>query len=258
MMKIAVSGKGGVGKTTITALLAHLLAQDNQVSVVDADPNLNVAVALGIPALQAAKLIPLADMKELIQERVGAKGGGFFKLNPKTDDIAEKISITHNGIRLLVMGTITQGGAGCACGENVLLRSFLSHLLLEEREVVLIDMEAGLEHLGRSTIQAVDVLLVVVEPGQRSIDVAKRIKKLAADIGLKKTLIVGNKINSPEDAQLIEQNFPPEEILDFITYSPEILTADRKGISPYPDLNPVVMQELLRIKTKLTKLSARI
>lgn len=253
-MKIAVSGKGGVGKTTITALLAYILAQDNQVSVVDADPNLNMAAALGIPAPQAAKLIPLADMKELIQERVGASDGGFFKLNPKTDGIAEKISVLHNGIRLLVMGTIIQGGAGCACSENVLLRAFLSHLLLEEQEVVLIDMEAGLEHLGRSTIQAVDVLLVVVEPGQRSIDVTKRIKKLAADIGLKRVLIVGNKINSSEDVQLIKQNFPAEEILDFITYSPQILAADHKGISPYLDLNPVVKQELLRIKTKLTKL----
>ena len=250
-MKIAISGKGGVGKTTITALLAYLLAEDNRVSVVDADPSLNLALALGIPAPQVAQLVPLSEMSELIEERVGSRDGGFFKLNPKVDDLADKLSFTHDGIRLLVMGTITKGGSGCACGENILLRAFLSHLLLEQREVVLVDMEAGLEHLGRRTIQAVDALLVVVEPGQRSLDVAQRIKRLAADIGLKRVLMVGNKLNSAEDNQLIQQSFPPEEILGLIPFSPEILAADRKGTSPYNSLTPALKQELLRIKTKL-------
>ncbi len=253
-MKIAISGKGGVGKTTVTALLAHILAEDNQVCVVDADPTLNLAVALGVSSDQAAKLTPLAEMKELIQERVGAGGGGFFKLNPKVDDLADKISFTHEGIRLFTVGTITSGGAGCACSENVLLRAFLSHLLLEEQEVVIVDMEAGLEHLGRRTVQAVDALLVVVEPGQRSIGVARRIKQLAADIGLKRVLIVGNKIKSVADAQIIKQNLLPEDILGLISYSPEISNADLEGVSPYNSISKVVKQELLQIKSKLTQL----
>jgi CO dehydrogenase maturation factor len=250
-MKIAIGGKGGVGKTTLTALLAYLLAEDNRVSVVDADPSLNLALALGIPASQVGRLIPLAERKELIQERVGAGAGGLFKLNPKVDDLADKISFTHNGIRLLIMGTITQGGTGCACGENILLRTFLSHLLLEQQEVVLVDMEAGVEHLGRRTIQAVDALLVVVEPGQRSIEVAKRIKRLSADIGLRRVLIVGNKLVSPADTQIIKDNFQPEEVVGLIPYSPEILAADREGISPYPKLTPAVKQELDSVVTRL-------
>ncbi len=254
MMKIAVSGKGGVGKTTVTALLAHILAENHQVSVVDADPTLNLAMALGVPGSQVAQLTPLAEMKELIQERVGASGGGFFKLNPKVDDLADRISFTYKGIRLLTVGTITSGGAGCACSENVLLRAFLSHLLLEEQEVVLVDMEAGLEHLGRRTIQAVDALLVVVEPGQRSIGVAKRIKHLSADIGLKRVLVVGNKIKSADDAQIIKRHFPAEEILGLISYSPEILAADLEGVSPYPGISPAVKQELLQLKNKLIRL----
>jgi CO dehydrogenase maturation factor len=257
-VKIAISGKGGVGKTTLTALLAYVLAEDSRVSVVDADPSLNLALALGIPASRAAGLTPLSEMKELIQKRVGARDGGFFRLNPRVDDLAEKISLVHNGIRLLAMGTITRGGAGCACGENTLLRAFLSHLLLEERDVVLVDMEAGLEHLGRRTIQAVDALLVVVEPGQRSISVARRIKQLAADIGLRRVFIVGNKLDSPGNARIIEDSFPATEILGLVPYSPEILAADREGTSPFFSLTPAPKQELLRIKTRLTRLLSQI
>jgi CO dehydrogenase maturation factor len=256
LIKIAIGGKGGVGKTTLTALLAGLFSESSRVSVVDADPSLNLARALGIPTEQAARLIPLAEMKDLIQERVGS--GGLFKLNPKVDDLADKISYTYNGIRLFVMGTIVRGGAGCACGENILLRTFLSHLLLEETEVVLVDMEAGLEHLGRRTIQSVDALLVVVEPGQRSIDVALRIKQLAGDIGLRRVLFVGNKLVSADDTQFIKRTLPPDEIIGLIPHSREILTADQKGISPYQGLSLALKQELLSITARLTRLKPQI
>jgi len=251
-MKIAIGGKGGVGKTTLTALLAHLFAQDKPVSVVDADPSLNLAQALGIPPEQASRITPLSEMKELIQERVGSRGG-FFKLNPKVDDLADKISITHHNLRLIVMGTITKGGAGCACADNVLLRAFLTHLLLDKSEVVLVDLEAGIEHLGRRTIQAVEALLVVVEPGWRSIQVAQRIIELAGHIGLKRVLIVGNKVAEAEDSQLICGSFPPEQILGLIPFSPEILRADKKGLSPLEHLPPQVAQELALIKSRLNQ-----
>ncbi len=136
-------------------------------------------------------------MKEFIEERTGAKRGAygsFFKLNPKVDDIPEKFSVSKDGIRLLVLGTIPQGGGGCFCGENVLLKSLLSHLFVERDEYVVVDMEAGLEHLGRGTTAYMDALIVVVEPGQRSMQTARQVKSLADDLGVKRVYIVGNKV----------------------------------------------------------------
>ncbi len=252
-MKIAIGGKGGVGKTTLCALLAYALSVDNEVTVIDADPTLNLSLALGVPAKDAARLTPLSEMKELIESRVGSLDGGMFKLSPKVDDLADKLSFSFNGIHLLVMGTIKQGGAGCACGENILLRSFLSHLLLDRKEALIVDMEAGLEHLGRRTVQAVDALILVVEPGRRSLEVAGKIKKLASDIGLNRVFFVANKMILPEDIDLIKNNLPAEQILGMLSYSKEVLAADRDNISPYSNLNPVNKKELTDIKEALYK-----
>ncbi|MFQ5855023.1 MAG: AAA family ATPase [Anaerolineae bacterium] len=225
-MKIAISGKGGVGKTTLAALLASEAAiQGYRVFAVDADPNPNLALALGLPEMPT----PLVELKDLIEERLGALEG-FFRLNPRVDDIPERFSVEHQGVQLLVMGGIRQGGAGCACPENAFLRSLLQHLMLARDEWMIVDLEAGLEHLGRATAQGVDALLIVVEPDRRSLETAHRIQKLAGEIGLHRLYAVGNKIREPEDAQFINQNLSAIELLALLPESPAVRQAARTGM----------------------------
>ena len=187
-MKLAVSGKGGVGKTTLTALLARrLVEQGRRVLAVDADPDANLAAALDFPSPES--IVPIVQMKELIAERMGTRPGAvgtYFKLNPKVDGLPATHCLEHEGLKLIVMGMVRQGGAGCACPENMFLKALLDHILLGPDEDVLVDMEAGLEHLGRATASSVDGLLVVVEAGLRSVETLERIRRLAADIGLKR------------------------------------------------------------------------
>ena len=231
-MKIAVGGKGGVGKTTLVALLAASFRDRGMaVIVVDADPDPNLAGALGFP--NADKIVPVSQMKELIEERTGAKAGSFgsfFKMNPKVEDLPDELSIEKNGIRLLVMGTVKSGGAGCVCPESVLLKNLVSHLVLSRREVVIMDMEAGIEHLGRGTSGAVDRLIIVVEPGRRSFETADRIKQLGTDIGIRKFGIVGNKIRNESDREFINKNAGDIPILGYLPYSPKTIEADMRGI----------------------------
>lgn len=230
-MKIAVSGKGGVGKTTISAFLCKWFAERGQtVLAIDADPASNLGMALGIPGSE--NLLPMTEMKDLIAERTGARPGGvggFFKLNPKVDDLPEKIALTHGNIRLLVMGGVKQGGGGCLCPENAMLKSLVAHLILGRGEVVVMDMAAGIEHLGRGTAQAVNRLIVVVEPGRRSLDVARRIRTLAADIGLHNLGVVGNKVRGPEDRHFLEQALEGLPFLGFVPYDQQIIEADLRG-----------------------------
>ncbi|NQT67539.1 MAG: AAA family ATPase, partial [Actinobacteria bacterium] len=186
-MKIAISGKGGVGKTTLVACLSKYYANKNhKVIAVDADPDANLAVTLGIGYDEASKITPLAEMKKLIEERTGAKPGGygaFFKLNPRVDDIPQKFGIEIDGVRLLVAGTVKAGGSGCYCPENVLLKNLFRHLLVDREEIVILDMEAGIEHLGRGTCESMDALIIVVEPGLRSVQTARTVRKMSLDLG---------------------------------------------------------------------------
>ena len=249
-MKLAVTGKGGVGKTTIVAGLARVFADRGQkVLAIDADPASNLALALGFP--QDQRLTPISEMKELIEERTESKAGsmgGFFKLNPRVDDLPEKYTLLKDGIRLMVMGTVQKGGGGCVCPENVMVRTLVAHLLLRRDEVVILDMEAGVEHLGRATAQAVDKLLVVVEPGQRSLEVAQKIHHLAADIGLKNIGLIGNKVRKQADREFLLERMPEIPFLGFLSYESKIVEADLSGEPPYKD-NP----EFLRVMTEIVE-----
>lgn len=227
-MKIAISGKGGVGKTLLSALLSKIFTESGySVIAIDADPDSNLAATLGFP--HPEKISPISEMSDLIEERTGAKPGQFapyYKLNPKVDDLPEKYSLEHNGIRLMVMGRIKRGGTGCYCPEGALLQALLSHLLLQRDEVVILDMEAGIEHLARGTAKAVDKLIVVIEPGRRSLETADRIGKLAKDIGLHNIALVGNKLRSQDDEKFLTSSLPGFEFLGFIPYDQAVVDAD--------------------------------
>jgi len=232
-MKIAIGGKGGVGKTILAALLSREFAESGySVIAIDADPDGNLAATLNFP--HPEKIAPISEMSDLIEERTGARPGqtgSFFKLNPKVDDLPEKYSQEHNGIRLMVMGRLKEGGGGCYCPENALLRALATHLLLGRKEVVILDMEAGIEHLGRATAQAVDKLIIVVEPSRRSLDSAYRVNKLAREIGIKNIAVVGNKIRSPQDKEFLTSRLPDFDFLGFIPYDQVIVDADLANLA---------------------------
>jgi CO dehydrogenase maturation factor len=236
-MKLAITGKGGVGKTTLTALLAQIYADGGlQVLAVDADPSPCLAGALGFPHDLRAELRPIVEMDELIEERTGAKPGtvgGFFTLNPRVDDIPERFSAVHRGVRLLEMGAVTAGGAGCICPESAMLKTLFTHLLFRKDDVLLLDMYAGVEHLGRATVDFVDAMLVVVEPTRRSLGTAAQIKSLAEDIGLQRLFLVGNKVRDESDAAFLAAETPGLPLLGALPADPAVQEADRQGLAVY-------------------------
>ena len=255
-LKIAIGGKGGVGKTTITALLARCLAADknNKVIAIDADPVANLAAGLGIP--EDTPITPISGLTDLIAERTGAKPGtmgGFFTLNPKVDDIPDRFSLQRDGVKLLVMGTVQSGGSGCICPESTILKALMNHLVLVRDDIVIMDMEAGVEHLGRATSSSVDALIVVVNPGARSRTAATKIRKLGQDIGIKKILILGNRVNGPEDEKLIRQSLSDFEFIGFVPEQYEIVEADRAGRRAFEDITEAP-KELFDIVKKLTSM----
>jgi CO dehydrogenase maturation factor len=226
-MKIAITGKGGVGKTTLTTLLARAAAGENRrVYVIDADPNPNLAFALGLPETPT----PLIELKSLLLERLGALDS-FFRLNPKVDDIPEQFAIERDGVRLLVLGGVRQGGAGCACPENTFLKSLLQHLMLERQDWIFVDFEAGLEHLGRATARGVDALLIVVNPDRPSVETAVRIERLAREIGINRIYTVGNKVEDQAEADWLRTSLPGIDFLGFLPESAQIRRSVRTGSS---------------------------
>lgn len=255
-MKIAISGKGGVGKTLLSALLAKEYVKHGfSVLAIDADPDTNLASALGFP--HPDEIIPISEMTELIEERTGVKPGqpgALYKLNPRVDDIPEKYARRLDGIRLMVMGKIKRGGSGCYCSENTLLQALVSHLLVVPNEVVILDMAAGIEHLSRATAKAVDKFIVVVEPGLKSVETALRIKRLAQDIGVTQIVAVGNKIRKYSDKEYLIKSLPEFDFIGFIPYDTAIIDAEISNAEPLIASQKVI-QEIYNIYLKLTDIS---
>ena len=253
-MKLAITGKGGVGKTTLSSTLARLYAAEGRtVLAADVDPDANLGLALGLSQEEVDSIVPISKMRTLIEERTGASAANkFFKLNPYVADIPEKYAKTVNGVKLLVMGTVDLGGSGCVCPEHVMLKSILSALTYRKGDVVIMDMEAGLEHLGRGTAQGMDQFIVVIEPGSRSVQTYRNVKRLASDLGIKQVRVVANKIRDERDEAFIKASIPAEDLLGFIHYNPEIMDADRQGKSPY-DCSPTAIEEIRKIKAILDR-----
>jgi CO dehydrogenase maturation factor len=254
-MKIAVGGKGGVGKTTIAASMAKSFARKRyQVLAIDADPNATLASAFGLP--DSRDIVPIVKMEGLIHERTGAKPGttgGMFNLNPRVDDIPDRFCRNvEPGIRIMVMGAFKAGGGGCYCPENAMLKALVTHLLLDRTEVVILDMEAGIEHLGRGTVQAVNQLIVVVEPGRRSIDTAHTVRRLASDLGLTRLAVIANKVRGPQDETFLREKMDGFPILGFVPYSERIVESDISLRAPY-ELYPALLDVMDRIVDELLR-----
>ena len=253
-MKIAVTGKGGVGKTTFAATLARLYADEGRkVLAADVDPDANLGLALGFDEETLDSIVPITKMRKLVEERTGANSENqFYRINPKVDDIPDTYAKEVNGVKLLVLGTVETGGGGCVCPEHVMLKSILASLTYRKNDVVIMDMEAGLEHLGRGTAANMDQFIVVIEPGARSVQTYRNVKRLASDLGVKRVRVVANKLRGAEDEAFIRGAIPQEDLLGCIHYNPEIMDADQQGKSPY-DFSPTAIEEIRRIKEILDR-----
>jgi CO dehydrogenase maturation factor len=230
--------------------------QGRKVLAVDADPAESLAAYLGYSSEERSHIIPISRQMKLVEERTGAKVkqyGQVFQLNPKVDDIAPQFATTKNGVALLVLGAVEAGGTGCACPESTLLRALVTDLVLFKGDSLVLDMEAGVEHLGRGTARGVDAMLVIVDPSQRSVETARRVEKLAGEIDLKNILFVGNKVSSPEDEQFILGAFPAGQVLGSIPYSEELRRAEREGKPVLDALTPEMVGRFEGLLTVLDK-----
>lgn len=235
-MKIAVSGKGGVGKTLVAGVLAEYLAGKGfTVLAIDADATPNLALTLGIPNDEAVKIVPISENTPLIESKTQTGMPGVYNLSFSVEDIVEKFSVkTPYNVNLLVMGTVKSAGAGCMCPANTVIRALLHHLLVKRREAVITDMEAGVEHMGRGTAEHVETMLIVTDSSLKALETAKKLYGLAKQIGIKEAFMVGNKVTTKSERELIEQFAKQNEIplLGLIPHDEKILEADRHGESP--------------------------
>ncbi len=240
-MKIAVSGKGGAGKSTVSAQLVRCFTlQQTPVFAVDADPDANLGLVLGLDPDQVANLRPLIELEDIIEEK-NFGGGTFVDLNPNVDDVLENYTLHEGTLRFLKMGAIKQGGSACYCKENSFLNAVLTTMLLDRDEAVVLDMSAGIEHLTRGTARGIKMMLVVVEPTRAGLSTALNVDRLSKDLDIEQVLFVGNKIRSEEDRAYLESSLPPERFAGMIAFSEQVLERARRGeplVSGKDDLLP--------------------
>lgn len=248
-MKIAVSGKGGVGKTTVSANLAKLFVNKGyNVYAVDADPDSSLGLALGISEDQLSRIKPVIEMRDFIGDMAG--DGAFFTLNPMVNDVADRFSIKIDGIKFLRMGGIKQGGSNCYCRENTFLRAIVNSLLLDTRDVVILDMGAGIEHLTRGTSQGVDLMLIVTEPSKSSVQTARIVENLAEDLKVKKVRFIANKIRTEKEEAFIQESFNKNELLGIVHYD-EAISEKAMGLTQGNGRRQLDNEELEKILTKV-------
>lgn len=257
-LKLAISGKGGVGKSTLAGTLARLLASEGRpVLAIDCDPDANLASAVGVPPAVRRSIRTICEQRQLIEERTGARArefGQIFRLNPDVGGIAEQYAVRHAGVDVLVLGGAERAGGGCACPESVLLKSLVSHLVLGRGEVVILDMEAGIEHLGRGSAMGMDLMVAVIEPGRRSLETARRIREMSRALGIRRFAVVLNKSVDPEaEVPWAEAEFGAGALAGVIPYDARIAATDRANLSiadsGYDDLLTLfraIQQNLIR------------
>jgi len=237
-MKIAVSGKGGVGKTLLAGTLSRLFAKDGfEVLAIDNDSAMNLSYTLGVNSHIKKNIVPISEMKEMIDERtkVFGAGPGVYNINPKVSDIPDKFKVSGpDGLQLLVLGSIEEPATGCLCPENALIRTLLYNLLVKRNEIIIVDFEAGLEHLGRGTAKGIDVMLVITEPSQKSLDLCHKIINLSKKLGVINIYLVANKIIDDSQINIINKRIKEWDVPLFhtIPFDSEIGKADLNGIAP--------------------------
>lgn len=258
-MKIAITGKGGAGKSTLAAMICRLASADgHDVLAVDSDPDANLAFSLGIPAEVRKEMIPVAQQTGLIEERTGAKlkkFGQIFRLNPDVSDVAEKLGYHHQGVNLIVMGAIQSAGSGCACPENVFLKNLLTDIMIRRNEYVIVDMEAGIEHLGRGTARGVDTMIIVVEPAPQSVETANSIIKLAGQLDISEVRFTANKTRKDAEIDYLYDRLDRMKFLGTIPYSEEIVHCERKELPLFENISEGLMDAYQKIYAGISELT---
>jgi CO dehydrogenase maturation factor len=254
-VKIAVCGKGGVGKTLIAGGLAYFLAEEGLKTIaIDADPSPNLALTLGLSAEEARKILPISENKQLIESKTGTEYSGVYRLSFTVDDVVREYSVkTPFDVNLIIMGTVKAIGSGCTCPANAVVRALLRHLVVERNEAVVLDMEAGVEHLGRGTARHVDSMLIVADANMKSLHVAKQIHELATKAEMNQVFLIGNKIANQTQKEVIE-NFAEENglrILDFVPFDPKVVEAEMRGETPLKHKELDAMRAIEKLSTKL-------
>jgi CO dehydrogenase maturation factor len=256
-MKIAVSGKGGVGKTLVAAGLARGFAERGLKTIaIDADSSPNLGLTLGLSTGETRKIVPITENKELVESKTSTGYSGVYRLSFTVDDIVHDYSVTTPfGVNLIVMGTVRSMGSGCMCAPNAVIRALLRHLIVDRNEAVVLDLEAGVEHIGRGTARQVDALLIVADSNLKSLEIAKHIHDLAANAGMKHLYLIGNRIMNETQKEAVISYAEKNGLstLAFIPFDEKVTEADMLGETPLKNKEIKAMRAIDNICDVLPK-----